>query len=337
MTTDATWRIYLGTGEPHASIANLPPAPPWRRFDGIVEQGSAPWEGDAVGSRPGSDDRAEAYLPSDDVIDMVNAALYLRRPLLVTGKPGTGKSTLAYSVARELKLGPVLNWPVTSHTRLHDALYRYDAIGRLQEASLARDGAAPDLGRYIRLGPVGTALVPRPRPRVLLIDELDKADVDLPNDLLNIFEEGQFDITELMRLPDDQPTTQVMTADPNGRTTVTRGLVRCNAFPFVVITSNGEREFPPAFLRRCLRLNIQPPDADKLTRIVQGHLGNAALVAEGERLIDQFVESREYGDLATDQLLNAIYLVTSGGAGLNPMTRERMVAQLFSPLDHSAR
>jgi MoxR-like ATPase len=333
MTSEAQWLIYRGSGEPHDGISDLPEAPPWRRFDGEVAE--EPVVTGAVGSRPGVDDRAESYLPSDDVVEMVNAALYLRRPLLVTGKPGTGKSTLAYSVARELRLGPVLNWPVTSHSKLQDALYRYDAIGRLQEASLAGGGAGQDLGRYIRLGPVGTALVPQHRPRVLLIDELDKADVDLPNDLLNVFEEGQFDITELLRLPEDQATAQVMTADPGDRATIHRGLVRCNAFPFVVITSNGEREFPPPFLRRCLRLNIQPPDAEKLATIVASHLGDGALV-EGQRLIEQFVESRDYGDLATDQLLNAIYLVTSG-SGLGPTTRERMVAQLFSPLDHLAR
>lgn len=333
MTSEAQWLIYRGTGEPHDGITELPEAPPWRRFDGEVAE--EPSMTGTVGSRPGVDDRAEAYLPSDDVVEMVNAALYLRRPLLVTGKPGTGKSTLAYSVARELKLGPVLNWPVTSHSRLQDALYRYDAIGRLQEASLAGADETPDLGRYLRLGPVGTALVPQRRPRVLLIDELDKADVDLPNDLLNVFEEGEFDITELMRLPEDQSTAQVMTADPGCRVTVHHGLVRCNAFPFVVITSNGEREFPPPFLRRCLRLNIQPPDAEKLAKIVASHLGDAVLT-EGSRLIEQFVESRDYGDLATDQLLNAIYLVTSG-SGLGPTTRERMVAQLFSPLDHLAR
>lgn len=335
MTDEARWLIYRGTGEPHNGIADLPEPPPWRRFDGDVVSEPAPWDGGTVGARPGTDDRARSYLPSGDVVEMVNAALYLRRPLMVTGKPGTGKSTLAYSVARELRLGPVLHWPITSHSTLSEALYRYDAIARLQEASLAGAGEPPDIGRYIRLGPVGTALVPRHRPRALLIDELDKADVDLPNDLLNVFEEGQFGITELMRLPDDQAQARVMTADPGGYVTVTRGQVRCHAFPFVVITSNGEREFPPPFLRRCLRLNIQPPDAEKLAAIVAGHLGIAAL-AEGERLIEQFIESREYGDLATDQLLNAIYLVTSG-ARPPAMTRERMVTQLFRPLDHSAR
>ncbi|WP_223198810.1 AAA family ATPase [Solihabitans fulvus] len=264
---------------------------------------------------------------------MVNAALYLRRPLLVTGKPGTGKSTLAHSVARELKLGPVLYWPITSHAKVDDGLYRYDAIGRLQEASLARTAEPPDVGRYIRLGPLGTALLPRHRPRVLLIDELDKSDVDLPNDLLNIFEEGQFDIPELARLPEEQDSVHVMTRDPGGRAAIRRGQVRCHAFPFVVITSNGEREFPPPFLRRCLRLNIQPPDAEKLAAIVAGQLGKAVL-DESRQLIEQFVDSRDHGDLATDQLLNAIYLAASG-ARPDAVTKERLVAQLFRPLDRS--
>lgn len=335
MTNDAQWQIYRGTPTPHDGIKDLPAPPPWRRFDGEIIPEPAPWENEAVGSRPGIEDRAESYLPGGDVIDMVNAALYLRRPLLVTGKPGTGKSTLAYSVARELRLGPVLSWSITSNSRLQDALYQYDAIGRLQETKLAGSESPTDIGRYIRLGAIGTALLPRERPRVLLIDELDKADVDLPNDLLNVFEEGQFGITELMRLPDELRTAEVMTADSEGRAAITRGRVRCHSFPFVVITSNGEREFPPPFLRRCLRLNIQAPDAKKLAAIVAGHLGDTAH-PESDRLIKQFIEHRDYGDLATDQLLNAIYLVTSGPR-LAPATRERMVAQLFTPLDQSVR
>ena len=335
MTNENQWLIYRGTGEPHEGINTLPDPPPWRQFAGEIAPEPGARDNHAVGTRPGDNDRAEAYLPSDEVVEMVNAALYLRRPLLVTGKPGTGKSTLPYSVARELRLGPVLNWPITSHSRLSEALYRYDAIGRLQEASLAGRKPAPDIGRYIRLGPLGTALLGRERPRVLLIDELDKADVDLPNDLLNVFEEGSFEITELARLPEEQSTAEVMTADPGGRAIVTRGVVKCRAFPFVVITSNGEREFPAPFLRRCLRLNIQPPDAEKLASIVAGHFGESAL-ADGHQLIERFIESRDNGDLATDQLLNAIYLVTSG-TRLDATTREHVLEQLFRPLDRSVR
>lgn len=333
MTDNDQWRVYRGTGEPHDGIARLPEAPPWRRFDGVVRDGLTADEQRSLGSRPALNDKARAYFPTGDVVDMVNAALYLRRPLLVTGKPGIGKTALAYNVAYELGLGPVLNWPITSRSTLHDALYRYDAIGRLQDANLAGRSDVVDVGRYIRLGPVGTALIPTTRPRVLLIDELDKSDVDLPNDLLNVFEEGQFDIGELMRLPDDQPDVSVMTADAGRRATVTRGEVRCAEFPFVVITSNGEREFPPPFLRRCLRLNMQPPSADKLAAIVVGHLGEPVL-AESQQLIEQFLESRDYGDLATDQLLNAIYLVTSGSRPLAE-TRERMIANLLRPISNA--
>ena len=126
---------------------------------------------------------------------MVNTALFLRRPLLITGKPGSGKSTLAHSVAYELNLGPVLRWPITTRSTLQDGLYRYDAIARLHEASLR--GGTPKIGPFVQLGPLGTAMVPTRWPRVLLIDEIDKSDIDLPNDLLNIFEEGEFEIPEL--------------------------------------------------------------------------------------------------------------------------------------------
>jgi MoxR-like ATPase len=333
MVDNDRWLIYRGNSKPHDGIAELPDPPPWRRFGGEVPDDAPPLTDLPLGSRPDANGRAKVYFPSSEVIEMVNAALYLRRPLLVTGKPGTGKSALAYNVAYELALGPVLTWSITSHSVLQDALYRYDAIGRLQEANLTR-GDAPDIGRYVRLGPLGTALLPGRRPRVLLIDELDKSDVDMPNDLLNVFEEGGFDITELMRLPEDQREVGVMTADAHVHATVVRGEIRCHAFPFVVITSNGEREFPPPFLRRCLRLNMQPPGAEMLAAIVAGHLGERAL-ADSEQLIEQFMESRDYGDLATDQLLNAIYLVTSGSRPAGT-SRERMIARLFRPLDGSA-
>jgi MoxR-like ATPase len=330
------WHIYRGSGEPHDGIGALPGPPPWRRFtapDGD-DPAAAPRMGptDGIGTRPGVLARARAYRPAPDVVDTVNAAIFLRRPLLVTGKPGTGKSTLAYSIAFELGLGPVLYWPVTSRSTVAEALYRYDAIGRLQETNLQRDTASagvPDIGRFLRLGPLGTALVPWPRPRVLLIDELDKSDIDLPNDLLNIFEEGQFDIPELSRLPAEQQPVRVST-DDRGSALIDHGRAHCLEFPIVVVTSNGEREFPPAFRRRCLSLYIQPPDAAKLRDIVVAQLGEAAL-ADNDDLLREFVATRDGQDLATDQLLNLIFLASTGERP-GPELRERLTELLFRPL-----
>jgi MoxR-like ATPase len=319
---------------PHDGIDTLPDPPEWRRF-GSPDQEPGPCPdlpSGEVSSRPGAVARAKAYRPDPDVVDTVNAALYLRRPLLVTGKPGTGKSTLASSIAYELGLGPVLTWPVTSRSTLGDALYRYDAIGRLQEANLHRDrpGApVPDIGRYLRLGPLGTALLPWSRPRALLVDELDKSDIDLPNDLLNVFEEGEYEIPELARLPEEQSAVVVRT-DDGAECVVDRGRVRCRAFPVVVITSNGEREFPPAFRRRCLPLYIQPPTADKLRLIVSAQLGEEAL-AENDRLIAAFLAMREEHDVSTDQLLNLVYLAGTGQRP-SPEVRERLQQVLLHPL-----
>ncbi len=324
------WRVFQGTPEPHSAILRLPPPPPWRVFDGGPP--IRPPSGDESPSqrRLGHLHRARTYNARPEELDLVNAALYLRRPLLVTGRPGTGKSTLAYAVAHELALGPVLHWPITSRSTLQQGLYSYDAIGRLQEANLQqRDGAADglDIGRYLRLGPLGTALLPYEQPRVLLIDEIDKSDVDLPNDLLNTFEEGEYSIPELQRMASTQPLVDVQ-IDGSGETvTIRQGQVRCLAFPFVVMTSNGEREFPPAFLRRCLRLNLREPDAEQLAMIVESHLGQEVR-ASSEGLIERFRLHRERGTLATDQLLNAIYL-TSYGVRERGIDRDQLADLLF--------
>jgi MoxR-like ATPase len=297
----------LGTSAPGATSWTLPPAPPWREF---LRRGSG------TSARRGENYQAEPW-----EADRVNAALCLRRPLLVTGEPGTGKSSLAYAVAAELGLGEVLRWSITSKSTLRDGLYSYDAIGRLQEANLreiearaAGSRPAPvDIGSYIRLGPLGTALLPGPRPRVLLVDELDKSDIDLPNDLLDVFEEGEYTIPELARLPAAQHPVTVMTADEEGHAQLgsePRGVVRCEAFPLVFITSNGERQFPPAFLRRCLQLRLEPASPEKLTRIIEAHLGVPA--ADYQDLIEEFLARKTEGELATDELLNAIFLRYSG-------------------------
>ncbi|MFI7497599.1 MoxR family ATPase [Streptomyces sp. NPDC049687] len=330
-----SWWIYRGTGQPLTDIRLadiLPPPPGWRDFDGGPVLPPVPAESAETDRRLGVVGRATPRQDPHD-IDMINTALLLRRPLLVTGRPGIGKSTLAYLVARELGLGRVLHWGITSRSTLRSGLYEYDAIGRAQ-ASLGRgtagaplppgasgtpDGAtepAPDgggakIGDFVRLGPLGTALLPYELPRVLLIDELDKSDIDLPSDLLHVLENGSYDIPELVRARHHEDRAQVYTDDPDVTVTVTDGRVRCRAFPFVVITSNGERQFPPAFLRRCVRLNVSPPREDQLAAMIAAHFRDQD--GRHDAMIRRFVErSRENGGLATDQLLNAVFLRTAG-------------------------
>lgn len=312
----SAWPIYTGTSGPHDGVESLPEPPNWRSFDGgPVLPSPAGEDGDpSTRRRLGAGDHRREPDPRE--IQMINAALFLRRPLLITGRPGTGKSSIAYMVARELKLGSVLRWPITSRSTLREGLYRYDPIGRLREEKQRQDrtdgpSLAESIGRHLRLGPLGTALLPYARPRVLLIDEIDKSDIDLPNDLLNVFEEGEYDIDELTQLPEEVSRVRVMTADAGGHVDVERGHVRCRAFPFVVLTSNAEREFPPAFLRRCLRLDLLPPDPAQLSAIITAHLGEEAASA-ADRHVHAFLAKRERAEVTTDQLLNAVYLATSG-------------------------
>lgn len=314
--TVASWMIYHGTGKPRQWTS--PPVPPWRVFDGGPPV-ALPLESDPRFGRRLGERQASAYQANEHEIELVNTALYLRRPLLITGKPGTGKSTLAYAVAHELGLGPVLRWPITSRSSLREGLYQYDAVGRLQEANI---GGSPDIGRYIRLGPLGTALLPYDQPRVLLIDELDKSDIDLPNDLLNVFEEGEYEIPELARIADTAPRVDVTITDSTGRVPIEYGRVRCRAFPVVMLTSNGEREFPPPFLRRCIRMELGVPDEQRLASIVEAHLGEEFARAS-EDIVDQFLDQRRLGDLATDQLLNAIFLTFHAAREEGP-SRQRL-------------
>lgn len=289
------WWIFKGTGKPHNDILKLPAPPPWRQKQ---------------------DKKIHTYIPAPDSkeIQLVNAALYLRRPLLVTGKPGTGKSSLAEAVSYELGLGEVLRWSITSQSTLKGGLYRYDAIARLQDTSINKDpnNVAPNINKYLSLGPLGSAFAPSEKPRVLLIDEIDKSDIDLPNDLLHLFEENEFEIPELARMSEKEHEISLYGND-SGTATFTNGKMDHQHFPLVIMTSNGEREFSPAFLRRCLQLEITLPQQKQLTEIVESHLN---IETDEQRkqvasLIGEFLKRRDAGktELATDQLLNALYMV----------------------------
>jgi MoxR-like ATPase len=309
------WWIYQGTGlpRPEADLSRVLPAPPgWRAFDGGPAQAPPPERSGDFERRLGAAPTVGLAPASVEEISMVNAALYLRRPLLVTGRPGTGKSSLAYKIARELRLGPVLRWPISSRSTSVDGLWSYDAIGRVRAAAGRDTEDEADIGNFVHLGPLGTALLPYEQPRVLLIDELDKSDIDLPNDLLNVFEDGEYSVVPLTRVAATRPEVRVFTDDRDGTAVIRHGQVRCSAFPIIVVTSNGEREFPPAFLRRCLRLEMRTPDIEQLVGMVVAHF-HGVEVPQGAELVRSFagVSDRE-GGLAADQLLNAVYLATSG-------------------------
>ena len=290
-----TWaRPYTGDGAPRS--AELPPAPPWRRFP-LPPVGAV-------------------FQPPPGLVDAVNAALCLRRPLLLVGPSGSGKSTAIESVAAELRLGGVLRWHVTSRSTLPDALYQYDVLGRIHAQQLDPARGSEDIAPFLRLGPLGTALMPRDRPRALLIDEIDKSDLDLPGDLLDVLERGYFEIPELFR--HETPVVEIRAWDGDDLHRVEQGRVQCREFPFVIMTSNGERDFPAPFLRRCIRFDMPPVDADGLAAIVRAHFGAAEAQGLDEEeladLIGRFVTRVGIGEtLAVDQLLNAAHLLAERG------------------------
>lgn len=367
------WHPFNGEGTqlPSQETLNLPPPPPWRSFNrSIPAKDDRRWldllklakndfeRGKKFRLSEISDNNSDNKEDSQNVelqkaIDLaiagVNSALCLRRPLLVTGRPGSGKTSLAYALVYQLKLGPVLKWSITARTTLQDGLYRYDAIARLQEA----DGDnKPDIGSYITLGPLGTAFLPSDLPRVLLIDEIDKSDINLPNDLLNLFEEGEYQIPELKRWmkkvenqeevenkenqeelekKEKKEKVSVFTDDKNISVELDSPIVGCKAFPIVIMTSNGERDFPPAFKRRCIRINMPNPGINNLTSIVKAHMGDSYFDDSRDKineLIGDFINKQ---DLATDQLLNVVYMLT--GNAQSSLDEESLKELLFKSLN----
>ncbi|GAA1237414.1 AAA family ATPase [Streptomyces rhizosphaericus] len=318
---------YRGTGVPPkdpAELPKLPPPPPWR----------APVRPHEADTRK---DPATTYRPTPGLVDAVNAALHLRRPLLLTGRAGSGKSTVIRQIAAELDLGEVLHWHITSRSTLTDALYHYDALGRIHAQNLRTgsgktqpDGEAhqDDIGDYVQLGPLGTALLPGDRPRALLIDEIDKSDLDLPSDLLDVLERGGFQIPELAR--HSTPDIQVRTAD-DVKSIITRGRVQCTEFPVILLTSNGERDFPAPFLRRCIRFEMPPLSRETLTDIVAAHLHDIEDSTTAD-IVQNFLEKLNSGEyVAIDQLLNAVYLLR-GDRVSDPVQRKDLQGMLLQGL-----
>jgi MoxR-like ATPase len=184
------------------------------------------------------------YVATDDLKVAVNAAITLRRPLLVKGEPGTGKTVLAHEIAGAMG-APLIEWHVKSTTKAHQGLYEYDAVARLRDGQLG-DPRVHDIGNYIRRGKLWEAFTSPVLP-VLLIDEIDKADIEFPNDLLQELDRMEFHVYE------------------TGET------VRAAERPVVVITSNNEKELPDAFLRRCFFHYIRFPDKETMQQIIDVH------------------------------------------------------------------
>ena len=229
----------------------------------------------------------DSYIASDDLRIAVNAAITLERPLLVKGEPGTGKTELARQVAGALGL-PIIEWHVKSTTRAAQGLYEYDAVSRLRDSQLG-EGRVHDVAAYIRPGKLWDAFTAEERV-VLLIDEIDKADIEFPNDLLQELDRMEFHVYE---------TGETVTARQR---------------PVVIITSNNEKELPDALLRRCFFHYIRFPDTETLTEIVRVHFPDIK-----DRLLSvaltRFFEIRETPGLkkkpSTSEVLDWLKLILS--------------------------
>jgi MoxR-like ATPase len=227
----------------------------------------------------------DRYVATADLMIAVNAAVTLGRPLLIKGEPGTGKTQLALEVAAGLGR-PLFEWHIKSTSKAQQGLYEYDAVSRLRDSQLG-DPRVHDIGNYIRRGRLWEALVSDTQP-VLLIDEIDKADIEFPNDLLRELDRMEFYVYE------------------------THELVRARHRPIIVITSNNEKELPDAFLRRCFFHYIRFPDPETMTRIVDVHYPGLKRELLKEAL-DAFYRLREVPGLkkrpSTSELLDWIKLL----------------------------
>ena len=259
---------------------------------------------------PRSTDRFEGtsnYIATDDLRIAVNAAVALERPLLIKGEPGTGKTVLAYEIAKAMN-APLITWHIKSTTKAHNGLYEYDAVSRLRDSQLG-EARVHDVRHYLKPGKLWEAFTAPNRP-VLLIDEIDKADIEFPNDLLQELDRMEFYVQE------------------------TDETIRAEVRPVVVITSNNEKELPDAFLRRCFFHYIRFPDEETMKAIVDVHFPGIKprLVSEA---LKTFYEIRDTPGLkkkpSTSELLDWLKLLLVDD--VDPETlREKSPNKLIPPL-----
>lgn len=247
------------------------------------------------------------YVATDDLKVAVNAAVLLRRPLLVKGEPGTGKTVLAHEIARATG-APLIEWNIKSTTKAQQGLYEYDAVARLRDGQLG-DERVHDIANYIKKGKLWEAFT-SPQLPVLLIDEIDKADIEFPNDLLQELDRMSFDVYE------------------------TKQRIVAKERPIVVITSNNEKELPDAFLRRCFFHYIKFPDRETMQAIIDVHFPGIqkTLVAKA---LDIFYEVREVPGLkkkpSTSELLDWLKLLLNEDMPLDVL-QNRDPAKAIPPL-----
>ncbi len=249
----------------------------------------------------------DRYIATNDLKVAVNAAVALERPLLIKGEPGTGKTVLAYEIAKAFD-APLITWHVKSTTKAHNGLYEYDAVSRLRDSQLG-DERVHDVRNYLKKGKLWEAFTAPVRP-VLLIDEIDKADIEFPNDLLQELDRMEFYVQE------------------------TDETIRAEVRPIVIITSNNEKELPDAFLRRCFFHYIRFPDAETLNAIVDVHFPGIKprLVSEA---LKTFYEIRDTPGLkkkpSTSELLDWLKLLLVEDIDAETL-REKTPNKLIPPL-----
>ncbi|MGX8774454.1 MAG: AAA family ATPase [Bacillota bacterium] len=238
---------------------------------------------------------SDNYVVTDELMNAVNVAIALKKPLLIKGEPGTGKTMLAEAIADSLDM-PLIIWSIKSTTKAQDGLYVYDTVQRLYDSQFG-EGDVKNIGQYIKLGKLGEAFT-SDKQVVLLIDEIDKADLEFPNDLLWELDKMEFYINE---------TKETITAKHR---------------PIVIITSNAEKELPDAFLRRCIFHYIEFPDAEKMEEIIRVHYGDLDRTLV-ENALEAFYKIRDMKDLqkrpSTSELLDWIQALMISGVSITDL------------------